>query len=76
MHSPKDSTAEAEDRPVAAQHSVMTADSVSRMLRVNRKTIYEMVRTNSIPGVVRMGRALRFSRHALLRWLGVAGDGG
>jgi excisionase family DNA binding protein len=49
---------------------VMTADSVSRVLRVNRKTVYEMVRTRSIPGVVRMGRVLRFSRAALMAWLG------
>ena len=50
---------------------VLKVDSVARVLRVNRKTVYEMARANSIPGTVRMGRALRFSRDALLHWLGV-----
>jgi excisionase family DNA binding protein len=50
---------------------VLRVSSVARLMRVNRKTVYEMVRTKSIPGVVRMGTALRFSRDALLQWLGV-----
>jgi excisionase family DNA binding protein len=49
---------------------VMTVDSVARVLRVNRKTVYEMVRTKGIPGVVKLGRVIRFSRDALLEWLG------
>ena len=49
---------------------VLKVNSVARVLRVNRKTVYEMVRLKTIPGVVRMGRALRFSRDALLDWLG------
>jgi excisionase family DNA binding protein len=51
--------------------SILTTDSVARVLRVNRKTVYEMVRAGSIPGVVRLGRVIRFSRDALLAWLGV-----
>jgi excisionase family DNA binding protein len=50
---------------------VLRVSAVSRLMRVNRKTVYEMARTRSIPGAVRMGRALRFSRDALLAWLGV-----
>jgi excisionase family DNA binding protein len=61
---------------VAAQSDhefdVMTAKSVSRVLRVNKKTLYEMVRTRAIPGVIRMGRVLRFSRAALAKWLASA----
>ena len=50
---------------------ILTVNSVAKLMRVNRKTVYEMVRLKAIPGVVHMGRALRFSRDALLAWLGV-----
>jgi excisionase family DNA binding protein len=71
MHSASSSASEVRRPSLEKLPSVMTADSVSRALRVNRKTIYEMVKANSIPGVVRVGRVIRFSRDALLAWLGV-----
>ena len=48
---------------------VMKVNEVAEMLRVDRKTIYSMVERGQIPGVRRLGRCLRFSRRALVRWL-------
>ncbi len=48
---------------------VLTVDEVARLLRVNRKTLYESVRLGHVPGVVRMGRTIRIGRDALLEWL-------
>ncbi len=47
----------------------LTVDEAARLLRVNRKTLYEEVRLGHVPGVVRMGRAIRIGRDALLEWL-------
>lgn len=48
---------------------VMKVDEVAAMLRVDRKTIYSMVRRGRLPGARKLGRCLRFSRRALLDWL-------
>jgi excisionase family DNA binding protein len=53
----------------SALPSVLTVDEAARLLRVNRKTLYESVRLRQIPGVVRMGRSIRIGRDALLEWL-------
>jgi excisionase family DNA binding protein len=49
--------------------SVLTVDEVAGLLRVNRKTVYELISRGEIPGARRLGRALRFSREAVLEWL-------
>ena len=41
----------------------------ARLLRVNRKTLYDAVRAGEVPGVVRVGRSIRIGRDALLGWL-------
>jgi excisionase family DNA binding protein len=48
---------------------VLTVDEAARLLRVNRKTLYEAVRAGEVPGVVRVGRSIRIGREALLRWM-------
>lgn len=50
---------------------VMRAEEVARLLRCDRKTIYEAVGRGELPHV-RLGRTLRFYRDSLLAWL--AGD--
>lgn len=40
------------------------------MLGVNRKAVYAAISRNEVPGVIRVGRALRIGREALLRWGG------
>ncbi|MCX5730923.1 MAG: helix-turn-helix domain-containing protein [Deltaproteobacteria bacterium] len=52
----------------------LTVDEAARLLRVNRKTLYDAVRDGRIPGVIRMGRSIRIGRDALLGWL--RGNGG
>ena len=52
----------------------LTVDEAARLLRVNRKTLYDAVRDGRVPGVIRMGRSIRIGRDALLGWL--RGDGG
>jgi len=44
---------------------VLTVDQAARLLRVNRKTLYEAVRAGEVPGVVRVGRSIRIGREAL-----------
>ena len=46
-----------------------TVGEAARLLRVNRKTLYEAVRAGEVPGVVRVGRSIRIGREALLRWM-------
>lgn len=48
---------------------VLTVDEAARLLRVNRKTLYDAVRAGAVPGVVRLGRSIRIGRDALLRWM-------
>lgn len=47
---------------------VMTVNEIAELLRLNRKTVYELVRQGVIP-VRRVGRSLRASRETVLRWL-------
>ncbi|MCP3060952.1 helix-turn-helix domain-containing protein [Myxococcus sp. K38C18041901] len=44
----------------------LTVDEAANLLRVNRKTLYEAIRLGSVPGVVRIGKALRVRRDALV----------
>ena len=48
---------------------VLTVEEAARLLRVNRKTLYEAIRAGEVPGVVRLGRSIRIGRDALLRWM-------
>lgn len=47
---------------------IMTIDEVAELLRLNRKTVYDLARQGKIP-VRRVGRSLRASRESLMRWL-------
>lgn len=49
---------------------VLTVDEAAALLRVNRKTLYEAIRSGAIPGVRRIGRAIRVHRETMLRWMG------
>lgn len=57
----------AADRFVPAGHVLTVADA-AELLRVGRNKLYELVSENKIPHR-RLGRAIRFSRAALLAWL-------
>lgn len=59
--------------PVAADAvpAFLTVEEAAEILRVNRKTLYEASRLDQVPGVARIGKALRIRRAALLE--GTAG---
>ena len=46
----------------------LKAEELAKLLRINRKTLYDAVARDEIPGVVRFGRSLRFRRDAVLAW--------
>jgi excisionase family DNA binding protein len=48
---------------------ILKADEVAELLRINRKTLYEAVQRGELPGVIRIGRSLRFRRDDVLMWL-------
>jgi excisionase family DNA binding protein len=61
--------------PVAADAApaFLTVEEAAKILRVNRKTLYEAIRLEQVPGVARIGKTLRIRRAALLEW--TAGKG-
>ena len=51
---------------------LLTADELAEFLRLTRSAVYTMVARGELPGVVKIGRRLRFRREAVLEWLGRA----
>ncbi len=49
--------------------SVLTADEVAAMLRISRWQAYELAKSGRLPSL-RLGRAVRFPRRAVLELLG------
>lgn len=47
----------------------MTAEELAAQLDVDRKTVYAMAERGEIPGVIRLGRLLKFARPAVIAWL-------
>ena len=45
---------------------ILTVDEAASLLRVNRKTLYEVIRLNRPRWAIRFGRTIRVSRSALL----------
>ena len=45
---------------------ILTVDEAANLLRVNRKTLYEIIRLSQPRWAVRFGRSIRVSRSALL----------
>ncbi len=57
--------------PLADQEdfpTILTVDELADLLRLNRKTVYELVSNGEIPAR-RVGRSLRAHRDTVLRWL-------
>lgn len=57
--------------PAAAPiHELLTVDELAVLLRVDRKTVYEAISRQEIPGVRRIGKkTIRISRAAVLDWI-------
>lgn len=51
-----------------ATEAVLDVEDVACLLRVGRNTVYELVGRNEIPHR-RLGKQIRFSRAAIMRWL-------
>ncbi len=49
--------------------TVLTVDELATLLRCNRKTVYGAIQRGEIPGVRRLGGAIRVHRETVLRWL-------
>jgi excisionase family DNA binding protein len=45
---------------------LLTADDVAGLLRISRDAVYAMVSRGQLPGVVKIGRRLRFDRDAVV----------
>jgi excisionase family DNA binding protein len=48
---------------------VLDVAGATQLLRIGRNTVYELVARNAIPHR-RLGKQIRFSRAAIMRWLG------
>lgn len=53
--------------------TVITVDEAAALLRVDRKSVYTAIRRGKLPGVRRVGRAIRIHRPTLVAWLGADG---
>ena len=52
--------------PPSRLPDILTVEEAARLLRVNRKTLYEVIRLNRPGWAIHFGRAIRVSRAALL----------
>ena len=46
----------------------LKAEEIAKLLRIHINTVYEAAARDEIPGVVRVGRNVRFRRDAVLAW--------
>jgi len=44
----------------------ITVDEAARLLRINRKTLYEVIRTQRPAWAIRFGKTIRINRSALI----------
>jgi excisionase family DNA binding protein len=47
----------------------LTVREAAALLRLDRKTVYQLVADDKLPGVRRVGRSIRLFRPALMKWL-------
>ena len=52
-----------------AVSAIMTVDELAALLRMDRKSVYAAIQRGEIPGVRRIGRALRIDRATVVAWL-------
>jgi excisionase family DNA binding protein len=55
--------------PLAALAPVVTIEELSAYLRLNHKTVRDAIARGEIPGVRRIGGAIRIHRDTVLGWL-------
>jgi len=48
------------------EKQILVAEEVAELLRVDKQRIYELTRTNQLPGIIRLGeRQYRYSKQAI-----------
>ena len=57
------------DVPSSSDSLLLRPTEAARLLSVGRSTFYELVAKGEIPGVIRIGSAIRVSRRALESWI-------
>lgn len=48
---------------------LLTVRDVALLLSVTPKAVYQMVHRDEVPGIIRVGKRLRFDSRLLLEWL-------
>lgn len=49
---------------------ILVAEEVAELLRVDKQRVYELTRTNQLPGIIRLGeRQYRYSAQAIEQFL-------
>lgn len=48
---------------------LLTVEEAGALLRIGRARAYEWAASGQMPGTMRLGRSIRVSRRALLRWI-------
>jgi excisionase family DNA binding protein len=54
---------------MSQQQEILNIEQLADLLTVPRSTVYKLVRDGRVPGH-KVGRHWRFSREAILRWMG------
>ena len=54
---------------------LLRATDLAAALGISRSMAYQLMNSNSLPGIVRLGRSLRISKRALDEWIDRQVDG-
>lgn len=49
--------------------TILTVDQLAELLRLNRHTIYDLIKAGEIPGCRKLGRRIRIHAPTVLAWL-------
>lgn len=56
-------------KEIMDKSEVLNVNELALLLRVNRKTVYDAVARKQIPGCIRIGRRILFSKKKVLEWI-------
>ena len=63
------------DQAVPAQpQEFLTVDEAAELLRINKHTLYEAIKTGELPWAKHIGRIVRISRAGMLGWFERGGE--
>jgi excisionase family DNA binding protein len=73
-NAPRPACGDGMDPSCESPPAVLTVDELAALLRVNRKTVYDALARDAIPGARRIGKTYRILRAAVLEWLASSQD--